>query len=287
LEYVPRCRETPDARRPERWLILALVLVPACQLLVDTDGLSERKDGPGADAGPPGNGLAGDGSTDAPDVDLPDAPLEPPVDAGASFRDEFERPAQDVIGNGWIEKTPAVFVLADGKVTKPAATVTSYRNNMVYRPSSEDQRDVEISIELETLAVDAFPQVFLRARRSTIEQEDVYDGYLFYRDGDSNTIRIGRQSGAVFVHSVASAQVSPTFDMAKRYRLVASARGELPVALAFRLERLDSGAWSPNGEVTYDDSDADRFTDAGALGFAIDESAGATYDNFTWRALSP
>jgi hypothetical protein len=258
------------------------ITVAGCSIVVDSSGLT----GGAVVSGASDAGMSGDASG-RPETHGDEATDSGSTHLGPSFEDTFDREDGESLGNGWTEKTPSVLSIVGGKVVKSGPTFTSYRDNMAYRPPEEDRRDVEVSIEVDQAASDAFPQIFLRAQRATLETANRYQGYLFYRAGGTSEIRIGRQQGSAFVSTLASVAMMPPFDSGTRYRFTASAHGESLVELAFVVERFESGEWVPNGSVNTKDSSADRISTPGAVGFAADESAGVRYDAFSWRALAP
>ena len=230
-------------------------------------------------------GLVCDGTgrcTRAPSFDAPgDAPAE-------VFVDPFSRPDGQAIGNGWIEKNAPTYSLAGGEVIR-IETIESYRDNMVYRPASEDVRDVEISINVRFTAVPpGFAQIFVRGAASAIAAPDSYDGYLLYIDGEQTDLAIlGRQRGSDFVTTLASIRLSPPLDAGSTFRMTLRATGARPVALRARLERLENGAWIRIGEAAAEDDTNVQIDTAGTVGFAGNEAATYVYDDFQRVSLAP
>lgn len=222
------------------------------------------------------SGLVCDGTgrcTRAPG-DGPDGPVPDLVDP-------FSRPDGPSLGNGWIEKLPSTYALAGGEVVR-VDTPESYRDNMVYRPASEDVRDVEVSIRVRFTAIPpGFAQVFVRADSATIAAPDSYDGYLLYIEGDvTGEAVLGRQRGSVFVTTLSKFSLSPPLDAGSTFRLTLRATGAQPVALRARVERLERGAWTAIGETAIEDFDASQITAAGTVGFSGHELATYAYDDF-------
>lgn len=269
-------------------VLLAVLVVPACTLISGAADLEAVDDaGVEAPVRPDAPDATLDAVAPAPDATDAVAPQSDASDADAApigFFDDFARADGDAIGNGWMEKTPGAFLLKTGAVIK-AATTTSYRDNMVFRPQSEDTRDVEISIELRTGTPIEFPQIFVRAQRLTLGVPDTYDGYLFYVPNDVSKMILGRQRGNTFVVMLAELAVSPAFDPLVTHRLRLSARGASPVVLDAYVERAVNGGWEISGEAHVNDADALRIEAAGAFGFGANEDATPVYDNFRWRPL--
>jgi hypothetical protein len=232
-------------------------------------------------------------AADASAEDGPGAPVDAAIDAMPDappsnlFVDMFSRADAADIGNGWIEKVPATFSLAGGEVVR-IQTTTSYRDNMVYRPTSEDVRDVEVSIRVRFVQTPPrFPQIFVRARSATINAVDSYDGYLLYVSGSSasNQAVLGRQLGNVFVSTLATITLSPALDTTSSFRMTLRATGTNPVALSATIERLEGTSWVTIGATSVNDTAAERIQTAGTVGFAGDEVAAYVYDEFRRTAL--
>jgi hypothetical protein len=212
-----------------------------------------------------------------------------PGDAAAAvFVDSFSRPDGETIGNGWIEKRAPTYSLAGGEVVR-IETIESYRDNMVYRPASEDVRDVEISINVRFTAVPpGFAQIFVRGAASTIAAPDAYDGYLLYIAGEQTDLAIlGRQHGTEFVTTLASIPLSPPLDAGSTFRLTLRATGARPVALRARIERREGSSWTAIGEAAVEDDADVQIDTAGTVGFAGNEAATYVYDDFQRVSLAP
>ena len=219
-------------------------------------------------------------------VVVPDGP--PPIDAPpAPFVDDFERPDDPVIGNGWIEKTASTYSLTGGRVTRPN-TPTSYRDNLVYRPATEDARDVEISIRARfTTATTGSPQIFVRAVSATVATPGAYDGYLLYVAGGSNgaEVVLGRQRGTPFVVPLTTTTLVPPLDTSSDFRLSLRAEGADPVLLRARIERLEGTTWTVLGTIVTTDADPTRLDGAGSVGFSGDATGTVIYDDFARTLL--
>lgn len=221
-----------------------------------------------------------------------DAAIDGPVDAvpvdaaPLPFVDDFARADGAAIGNAWIEKTPSTWSLDTGRVVR-ADSAVSYRDNLVYRPATEDTRDVEIAITGRfTTATTGSPQIFVRLQSAGAATANEYDGYLLYVSGPSNgvTVNLGRQRGSVFVVTLASTTLSPPLDTTTDFRLSVSAVGTNPVMLRAQIDRLVGVTWTKVGEIVTTDADPLRIESAGSVGFSGDSVGTVTYDQFT-RAL--
>ncbi|MBX3230938.1 MAG: hypothetical protein KIT84_36375 [Labilithrix sp.] len=259
----------------------ALAAATACTLTTDLGDFAREAESSPDDASSH-DGAAVDVDADA----EAGANADAGADAGESFFDDFSRPA-GALGNGWLEKIPGTFVLESGAVRKPGST-TSYRDNMVFRPASEDRRDAEASVELNVALPVDYPQVFVRAQRATLTRPDEYDGYLLYVEGVRTTAKLGRQRGTPFVVTLATLNITPQLEAGQRYRLRLAATGTSPVKLDAFVERWsgDETGWRIEAEAHVDDAASTRLDAAGAVGFAANEAdMVTTYDNFAWRAL--
>ncbi|MDQ3365813.1 MAG: hypothetical protein M3680_10340 [Myxococcota bacterium] len=219
-----------------------------------------------------------------------DASLDaaPPMDApmALDFVDSFARPNGAAIGNGWVEKQPPTFSIDNGEVVR-IATAVSYQDNLVYRPASEDVRDVEISIGFRVLqSPPRYPQIFVRARSAMIATAGSYDGYLLYVDGSTtDRVVLGRQLGTPFVTTLSAFTLSAPLAPGATYRLTLRAQGTSPVRLVATVELRTATGFSPLGGTTFDDAAASRIDTAGSIGFAGDEVAAYVYDDFRSRRL--
>lgn len=219
-----------------------------------------------------------------------DAAIDSPVDAippdappPSPFVDAFARADAADLGNDWIEKTPSTWSIASERVTRADSSV-GYRDNLVYRPASEDVRDVEISITGRfTTATTGSPQIFVRAQPGTVASAGEYDGYLLYVAGSSGgaTVNLGRQRGSVFVVTLASTTLDTPLDTNTDFRLSLRAVGANPVMLRAQIDRRVAGAWTMVGEIVTTDADALRLDSPGSVGFSGDSNGTIAYDDFT------
>lgn len=216
-------------------------------------------------------------------------PSDAPPDAAMSeFVDTFSRPDGAAIGNSWIEKNPEAFSLAGDEVTRVGTSLVSYRDNLVYRPAAENMLDVEVSVRVRITSLPPrFPQIFVRARTTTITAADSYDGYLLYVNGGTTAdqVVLGRQLGDVFVETLSQFTLSEPFTTTGRYRMVLRAEGTAPVVLAARVEKLVGTTWTTIGSTTASDAAPERIAKPGTVGFGGDEFARYIYDDFRRAAL--
>src|SRR5690606_26594345 len=100
-----------------------------------------------------------------------------------SFFDDFNRPDGASIGNGWTEKFPNAFSIQNGEVISIDTNPIDYHDTIVYRPVSEDRRDVEVGLEFRVLPGMNFPQVHARVQRDSLAQPNTLEAYLLFVDG--------------------------------------------------------------------------------------------------------
>lgn len=212
--------------------------------------------------------LGGDGAGDA---------------AGVTFVDGFDRADSPSLGNGWIEKTPSTFQIEGNAVTR--TTSGDWTVNQVYRPASEDQRDIAVSLEFEVLDVAEpdWPQVFVRGNPAA------FAGYYVWLEmgpGTADTvIDIARKESAAAWWTGLAQSAAPPAMVGERYRLRLFVRGASPVNIDAWYERsVDVGTWEELVHLTAVDAVPEAITDPGTWGF--DGHVGTTggpyrYDNFT------
>ena len=204
-----------------------------------------------------------------------------PLTASANIADNFDRADAAAIGNGWIEKNAAAFVIAGNEAGKPGAG-NDYRNNIVYRPASEDVLDVEASIEFRLLSLPAgYPQLMTRIQSATAANNANLDAYLLYVNDSTSQAVLSRQTGSNWDTPLATLSLSPSLNTTDRYRLRMSAMGTSPVQLAAFVERLNGSTWQIIGQANVNDGNAQRIATAGSVGFGGYIETNYRYDNFS------
>lgn len=201
--------------------------------------------------------------------------------AQAHLLDGFQRADSATLGNGWIEKNAAAFGIAGNQVTK-AAVATGYRDNLVYRPNSEDVLDVEAALEVRfTSLPPGYPQVLVRVQSATAATADVLDGYMLYVEDSTNTVILGRQNGSAFVTTLATLNLTTSLNATDRFRLRLRAQGTSPVVLQGFVERQNGAVWETIGSAIATDTSASRIATAGSVGFSGYVESNYVLDNFT------
>ncbi|EYF03346.1 hypothetical protein [Chondromyces apiculatus] len=277
-----------------RAVVALSLLLTGCSLFVDLEALDSASAGSGGatatsgsggggagvtgpggsgEAGGGGSGEAGNGGTGG-----GEAPL-------TQFVDDFERADGDALGNGWTEKNSEAFRITGGTVIKDATMMSVFRNNLASRPASEDQRDVEVSIEFRP-TTDAFqyPQLFLRGQRLSLDTSNNFHAYVLYVGYQMTGAMLGYQDGEGDVQDIASLAGTYDFESGAVYRLTLSAVGEVP-QLTASVERRNGNDWVMIDSVSGMDPRALPLTGPGAIGFSAHIGGGCVYDNFSWRAL--
>jgi hypothetical protein len=212
-----------------------------------------------------------------------DQPAQSPS-AGSTFSDSFDRANSSLLGNGWIEKTPASYDLQSGAVQKNGGT-SDFRNNLLYRPASEDALDIETSVELRFQQFPVgYPALIARAQSSTISLDSRWDGYLLYINNSQTQATLARQTGAGWDTSLVAFTLNRSLNLTDRYRLRLRVAGSNPVRLTAYVERWAGSAWEALGQTQYNDSSSSRISTAGSVGVAADSRDHLVLDNFT-RAL--
>jgi len=206
-----------------------------------------------------------------------------PATAG-DFTDAFTRADGANIGNGWIEKTPNTFSLAANEVTKPSAGF-DYRDNLVYRPAAENVLDVDASVEIRFTGAPGYPQLFVRGQTGTIANAGTMDAYLLYINSSNTQAVLARQRGTGFDSPLSTFTLAPALNTTDRFRMRLSATGTNPVALSAFVERWNGTAWQIIGQATASDTNAQRISTAGTVGFGGYTETTYRFDNFSRTAV--
>jgi hypothetical protein len=204
-----------------------------------------------------------------------------PPSGSSSFSDNFTRANSDVLGNGWIEKTPAAWFLTNGTAAKQAVS-TSYPDNLVYRPASENALNTDVSAVFRlTNASPGYLQIVSRVQTDTAAVANFLDAYMLYVDGVTNRAILGRQRGYAFVTTLATLNIAPTLNTTDTYRLRLITTGTTSVQLSAFVERLGTSGWEVIGQATATDTSAERIATAGSVGFGGYVEAAYTFDDFS------
>lgn len=250
--------------------------VVGCSLFVSLDGLSDgAADVDGGDAS-----LDGDANTG--DVTQP-TDSSNPGDGSLVFLDDFNRPDAALIGNGWIEKRPIAFSLGGDQVVRGTVDSVDYPDNMVYRPSSEDIGDSEVSVELIfQTSITGYPQLHSRIQSDTVIQAGTVDSYLLYIPMSATTATLSRTRGPQTLSDFTTFNLSETLTTGQRYRLRLRILSTGPVLLFGFVDHFEGGTWTTIGQGTATDSDPMQLDDAGSAGFSCSANDVDLYhyDNF-------
>ncbi len=204
----------------------------------------------------------------------------------AGFFDDFDRADSPELGNGWVERTPAVWALQGDRVvyTGPPA---SYEDSVFYRPFDEARLDLETSVEFTFVdPVDtSTPQLHARIQEDALSEPGQTNAYLVYMPA-ADDIVLTRVEGDAFALS-ASVVVDPPIQMGERYRLTLRVTGTDPVELFGSLERFDAeiSDWSTVQTVSLTDVDDTRIVAPGSFGSSGSFVVAFEYDNFTMTPL--
>lgn len=268
--------------RPRSGRLVFPLLLPfaaACSLFVSLDDLQ----GPGGVTTPESDGGALDALAEVGSDAGSDAGS--PTDAGLDsslFVDDFDRPDDDQVGNGWIEKNPAAFGIAGDRAVRTSDRSVDFANNLFYRPASEDVADTEVSVEL-TFVDDAggYPQVHARAQSDTIAQSGALDSYLLYVQ-TSATGFLSRVRGSLDLTDLQPIVISPPLAIGPTYRFRLKVSGAHPVHVTGYIEIEAGPTWNVIGFANVDDDDPMRLDDAGSVGMSgSKDDVGYSYDNFS------
>lgn len=204
----------------------------------------------------------------------------PLVSANAHFNDTFTRADAAAIGNGWIEKSADAFAITSGQVAKQAVA-SGYRDNIVYRPASEDVLNTEASLEFQaTTLPPGYPQLFVRVQSSSAGVANVLDGYILFFENSGTAAQLSRQNGTAYPTPLATLTLNQSLNTTDRFRMRLSAIGTSPVQLAAYVERLVGNAWQVIGQANVGDNSATRIATAGSVGFGGYTESSYRFDNF-------
>jgi hypothetical protein len=231
------------------------------------------------------------------------------LESGSSvFSDDFNRPNDGVLGNGWAEKFPDAFVLQNNEVVSIDTFPIDYHDTIVVRPVGEDRRDVEVSMEFRLLPGPSFPQVHARIQRDTLEQSDTLGSYLFFVDGSTFSpgqafIAIQAPVPGQFACGMLAITFTSPLLPSERYRLRFRVTGVDPVVLTGIVEwfHVGNGRWQEFAVGTTEHNTATQrdpnlfcdpgvmpppMTETGAVGFAKAATNNEILDNFFWMDLA-
>lgn len=205
-----------------------------------------------------------------------------PVGTVEDLLDTFQRSDGNVLGNGWLEKTPDAFTLAGGRVQKQSTPTGDYRNNVAYRPAAENARDVEASVEFRATSTTSigYPMVLSRVQTNTITGVDTLDAYVLYINNSASNAVLARQRGNAYDTALATLTLSQPLNTTDTYRLRLRAIGADTVAVSAFVERWDGAAWQILGQAATSDSTAQRISQSGSVGFGGYVENSYSYDNF-------
>jgi len=203
--------------------------------------------------------------------------VPPPVPAG--FSDDFNRTDGSTIGNGWLEKNASAFAIVGNRVAVQGSG--EYRDNLVYRPASENGLDVEASVEFELTGIGGYPEVVVRLQTDTANAAGNFTGYLLYMNGGVDSAILNRHGQGGYGIEIATINVTPSLVVGDTYRLRLSAVGSSPVQLDAFVERFNGTGWDVIGQANVSDADPAAIITAGSVGFSGDADTNYIYDNFT------
>ena len=242
-------------------------------------------------------GAADDPTTDSsepPDPSLTTGPDDPTTGMGAAetggsidpavFFDDFDRPDDLSLGDGWVEKTPTAFQLVDGQVVFESLA-DGYEDNLWYR--DESVLDVEVCVDFQLLQLDSdnHPQVHARIQPEDIDLPSQVTSYILYTE--SSTLRLRRDIGGSSSRQWSTPLTIP-LATDTWYQLCMRVQGVAPVQLEGDLMVLSEGAWQIHTQVTADDDDEQRLDQPGATGGSGADAAQVSnlvYDNFVRTML--
>ena len=222
------------------------------------------------------------------------------------FFDNFEAPDSEDIGNQWTEKSPNAFSLENGAVASIETPVTQvYRDNIVYRPASEDATDVHVSTEFvhdpNAPIYTRYPQVHARIQRDSVNIPDLLQSYILFVDdvlpdnGGYLVMAVGPAIAGMEECFMTMDLIPGTMVFGERYRLRFSVTGSDPVQLDGAIDRFDGTVWQElvSASTTHDENTTvtpgfwcplgympDPIVTGGSTGFSKYWNQTNIYDNF-------
>lgn len=196
------------------------------------------------------------------------------------WADDFDRADSPTLGNGWIERTPGSFGLAQGRVVFEGEPV-AYQDAVFYRPFDEALLDLELSIEFTHVGAFDFstPQLHARIQEDSLgPKEQSINAYIVYLS-QPDEIQVSRIEGDVFALT-GSADIEPPLVAGQTYRLSLRVTGTDPVAIVGSVEGLEGDMWTLIQTALLTDTGETRITEPGSFGASGSNSVTFEYDNF-------
>lgn len=272
-------------------------LLQGCTILTDLDALQFVKDGgmivdaPISDSPFGMDASMGKDATDGSMMMMSDASDGAiMVDTGVKvWMDDFNRANSNIVGNNWIMKTANVIHIVNNRAEEQTSPV-GYPDNVVYRPSNEDVRDVTASVEFKITALPpGHPQLMVRIQQNTVQNAGALDCYILFISNPGSSAILGRQRGSAYPPTtLKTIALNPAVDTLHSFRLTLTAQGANPVGLMATVEILQNNQWISAGTTSYSDSDVTRLDTAGSVGIGLEGGEPAalySYDNFIRTSL--
>lgn len=199
------------------------------------------------------------------------------------FEDDFNRPDNPELGNGWVEKNPVIFSIEDNtaRIT-PGARRVAYYDNLAYRPFEEAMLDARVEvdalIELGASTVGT-PQIYARVQPDAASPDGL-TGYLCFIGPGIDTLTVRRQIGTA---ETGLGSLPSNLGDRTTVRLQFEVTGTDPVELACRL--LDDEGITL-AQVLATDDDPLRIDEPGVAAFSMHlQVRSFRYDNFLAEPL--
>lgn len=240
----------------------------------DATSSSETVD-PSSTLGDSSTSGTGDGSStdEGSTTDGLDCALPP----GMTWDDDFSRPNADDVGNCWIEKSPAVWRLADDEVLSDGEGRSEYFDHIVWRDELST-RNVEIKLEVRFKSDDLRnePHPMVRMTADSLEPGADYRGYALVPHatdgGEPIQLCLMRFDGVPGIGEQRCENLPEPIELGPtRYRLVLRVEGPGPVLIDGRLDVLRPGDADWNEMLTlprWEDSSQEQIDEPGAVGFS-------------------
>jgi hypothetical protein len=269
-------------------LIVAMLSGCASLLALDEPEFIAPASGDDANASPDAviDGPSADGGSSSGNIDANQdaATKDAAADAVAldGILDTFDRPSSNAIGNGWIEKTPAVFDLLNN-AAELVVSPTEPADAIVYRPAAEDVESVTVGVTLVGDKEIGAPMLLARLQSATAASPQAFTAYYAtIPQGTPNVLQIVRRNGTSVTLLVQKNLPIPlSLKTAYRLSLKVVTLSPANVTCTAAVRELPSGALI--GTISHADGLPDRIMTAGSVGFGATATGGSRtrFDDFT------
>lgn len=210
-----------------------------------------------------------------------------------TFFDDFERDDAQALGNGWVEKLPAVFSIDDGMVAAGSNMPQQYFDQVVYQQDSVVS-DIELRVEFRIDVADNSnePHLVARQQDDALPSGEPNHCYILVpqlnsdMDKEPDRLCLMRfDSTGLIGESRCTDWPNADLVVGEWYRLVMTIEGPGPVEMTGRLEHVADGVWTELVAVEWVDNAPNQIAGPGAWGFS-GGTTGLFYNNYVFDNFS-